>query len=283
MTVGDDFSGLSLQCNKVRTGPNIFSIESIAIATITAMKEEAREDYTATVREYTFTDTLAPQVPIRIVLSAAPGAADSMLKRSSVMWSIRALSIDLMRTRFFHPLLFTVKYHDRDLYAGVLLDPSNVAVFTDAGKTDAALPQSSSKNISSVLRGDDDQTQYQAAFRFVGERLSQFQIFRALLTALLQLAPSNAASVQQQIAMDDSLYLVWVFIRQVLVPTPGYTFQQYHAVALLEAAARYYVLHGQYMEMVFEIRMDGHLTATGCVTRAIRARRWCSFPEGERK
>ncbi|KAI4281538.1 MAG: hypothetical protein L6R38_003620 [Xanthoria sp. 2 TBL-2021] len=247
------------------------------------MKEEAREDYTAAVREYTFTDTLAPQVPIRIVLRAAQGAADSMLKRSSVMWSIRALSLDLMRTRFFHPLLFTVKYHDRDLYGGVLLEPSSVAVPADAGKTDVFLPQSSSENITSVLRRDDDQTQYQVAFRFVGERLSQFQIFRALLTALLQLAPSDAASVQYQIAIDDSMSSVWVFMRQILLPAPGYTFQQYHAVALLEAAARYYVLHGQYMEMVFEIRMDGHLTATGCVTRAIRARRWCTFPEGERK
>ncbi|KAI4230667.1 MAG: hypothetical protein LQ349_006109 [Xanthoria aureola] len=257
-------------------------MESIAIAAITALKEEAREDYTATVREYIFTDTLPPQRPIRIVLRAAQGAAGSMLKRSSVMWSIRALAIELIRTRFFQPLLFTVKYHDRDLYGGILFEPIGAANPADAGNPALTLPQPSFSNISNVLRRDkislQDENRYQVGFRLVGERMSPLKTFEALLTTLLQLAPSDAVSVQDRIAMESRTYLVWVFMRQVGPPAPGYILQQYHAVAVLEAVARYYVAQGQYTEMEFEIRMDGLLTATGCVTRALRARRWCTFP-----
>ncbi|KAI4223218.1 MAG: hypothetical protein L6R36_005589 [Xanthoria steineri] len=277
--VGDEFSGLVLQCDKVRSGPNKFTLESIAIAAITALKEEAREDYTAAVREYIFTDTLPPQRPIRIVLRAAPGAAVGMLKRSSVMWSIRALAIELIRTRFFHPLLFTVKYYDRDLYGGILFEPIGAANPADAA---VALPHSSFNKISNVLRRDEtslqDETHYQVGFRFVGEKLPPLKTFEALLTTLLQLARSDAASVQDRIAMENRRYLVWVFMRQVRPPAPGYTLQQYHAVAVLEAVARYYVTHGQYRELELEMLKDGHLTAIGCITRALEARRWCTFP-----
>ena len=280
--VGDDFLGLVLLCDKVRSGPNKFTMGSIAIAAITALKEEAREDYTATVREYIFTDTLSPQRPIRIVLRAAPGAAGGMLKRSSVMWSIRALAIELIRTRFFHPLLFTVKYFDQDLYGGILFEPIGAANPADAGNTAVTLPQPLLNNISNVLRRDNislqDETHYEVGFRLVGEMVSPLKTFEALLTTLLQLAPSEAASVQDRIAMESRRYLVWVFMRQVRPLAPGHTFQQYHAVAVLEAVARYYVAHGQYREVEFEMLMDGHLTATGCVTRALEARRWCTFP-----
>lgn len=151
------------------------------------MRAEALEDYTAAVHDYAFTGTLSPQALIRIALLAVLGAAANMLKRSSVMWSIRALAIELMRTRFFHPLVFTVKYEDGDLYGGVLFEPSGVVMPAEADSPDVALAPSSENVTSMFCRKTKplaDQTHHQVDFRFVGERLSQYHIFSALLTAL---------------------------------------------------------------------------------------------------
>ncbi|KAL8845742.1 MAG: hypothetical protein Q9221_009110 [Calogaya cf. arnoldii] len=243
------------------------------------MKEEALKDYTATVREYDFTETDPIQVPFRLVLRSATGAADNMLKTSTVMWSIRALALDLMRTRFFHPLLFTIEYHAVDLYGGVLTQIRATELPGQAINAGLAPAPSFSKTATSLdTKPLQDGTNYEVHFRFLGSELSRFQIFAALLSALLQLAPSDAGSIQPQFGMQDEMSMAWIYMSQVLLPAPGYRFQQYHAVALLDAVARYYVLHRQYQEMVFELRMDGYLTATGCVVKGINARRWCNFP-----
>ncbi|KAL8642675.1 MAG: hypothetical protein Q9226_008482, partial [Calogaya cf. arnoldii] len=115
------------------------------------MKEEALQDYTAAVNFFDFTETAPIQLPFRIVMRAAQGAAGNMLKRSSVMWSLRALAIDLMRTRFFHPLYFTILYLPTDLYEGVLSQTIAAALPGDAIDTDVA---SLSKNATSLFRKD---------------------------------------------------------------------------------------------------------------------------------
>ncbi|KAL8906527.1 MAG: hypothetical protein Q9207_001965 [Kuettlingeria erythrocarpa] len=189
---------LNLQCNKVRIHPNKSWIESLAIPVIAAMRVEAVEIYTAAVHDYGFAGTLPPQARICIALRAIPSAATNLLKRSSVIWSIRALALELMRTMFFHPLLFTVKYHAGNLYGGVLSGPSRAAMPVGADNTDVALAPSS-QHVPNVFRRDtkpaEDQTQYQIDFKFVGERPSQLQKFSALVAALLQPAPSDATSI----------------------------------------------------------------------------------------
>ncbi|KAL9006584.1 MAG: hypothetical protein Q9180_009756, partial [Flavoplaca navasiana] len=235
-----EFAGLTLHCNKHRTGRNRFSAEELAIASIAALKDEALEDYTATVLEFDFTESRPLQVPFRIVMRAAQGAASDILKRSTVMWAIRALALDLMRTRFLHPLLFTIKYHGTDLYGGVLAQPTGPPAHSVNPPDVAITPSLSLKNELNVLDKDSgslqDQRQYQVGFRFLGSdlSLSRTQIYGAIMTTLLRLAPSDAYSVQPHVAVEEA-FLAWIFISQALVPAPGYTFQQYHAVALLEA------------------------------------------------
>ncbi|KAL8984100.1 MAG: hypothetical protein Q9205_001838 [Flavoplaca limonia] len=281
--VGNEFAGLTLHCNKHRTSRNRFSVEQLAIASIDALKDEALQDYTATVLEFDFTESMPIQVPFRIVMRAAPGAASGMLRRSTVMWAIRALTIDLMGTRFLHPLLFTIKYHGADLYGGILAQPTGPPAHPVNLDMAVTPPLSLTNNINVLFKDTaslQDQRQYEVGFRLLGSDLSRNQIFGAIMTTLLQLAPSDAYSVQPHVAMEEA-FSAWIFISQALVPAPGYMFQQYHAVALLEAVARYYVPRQRYQEMVFELRQDEYITATGCVTKALLARRWCSFPEGE--
>ncbi|KAL8938628.1 MAG: hypothetical protein Q9211_003112, partial [Gyalolechia sp. 1 TL-2023] len=56
------------------------------------MKEEALEDFDAPLSEYDHTDVLPPENTVCIVLHAAPGAPPDKLRRSSVMWSLKALA-----------------------------------------------------------------------------------------------------------------------------------------------------------------------------------------------
>ncbi|KAI4244364.1 MAG: hypothetical protein L6R42_010483, partial [Xanthoria sp. 1 TBL-2021] len=123
---------------------------------------------------------------------------------------------------------------------------------------------------------------YQINFNFVGEALSKIRIFKSILALLLHLAKDDHLTVLPQTSMELRQIQARIFIRQVSPPPPMYRFQQYHAVALLEAVARYYVLHGRYTEMTFELIVNGYLVAWGCVTRAVVSRRWCGhmFPNG---
>lgn len=127
-----------------------------------------------------------------------------------------------------------------------------------------------------------DQPRYQISFNFVGGALSEIRIFESILTLLLYLAKDDHLSGLPQASMELRQIQARIFIRQVSPPPPMYRFQQYHAVALLEAVARYYVLHGRYTEMTFELIINGYLVAWGCVTRAVVSRRWCGhmFPDG---
>ncbi|KAI4276449.1 MAG: hypothetical protein LQ337_002465 [Flavoplaca oasis] len=281
--VSNEFAGLTLHCDKHRTSRNRFSVEQLAIASIAAMKEEALKDYTATVLEFDFTETTPVQMPFRIVMRAAQGAAISMLKRSTVMWAIRALATDLMRTRFLHPLLFVIKYHGADLYGGILAQPTGPPAHSVNPDMAVAPPLSLTNEINVLFQDTgslQDRRQYEVGFQFLGSDLLRTQIFGAIMTTLLQLAPSDAYSVQPHVAVEEA-FSAWIFMSQAAVPAPGYTFQLYHAVALLEAVARYYVSQQRYQEMVFELRTGEYIMATGCVTKGLLARRWCIFPEAE--
>ncbi|KAL8724348.1 MAG: hypothetical protein Q9166_008001 [cf. Caloplaca sp. 2 TL-2023] len=287
--VDDEFSGLTLHYDRRRTQRNAFTTESLAIAAITAMKEEALKEYNAPLLDFDFLSILPPENPIRIIMHSAPNAPSARLTRSSVVWTLKSLSTELLRSRFLHPLVFSVKCWTADLYEGILASPlgqGGVSKFLAAPHSMSLAPtptQNSTSmiltNISSSLHHD---TNYQINFSFVPQVLSTFRIFESILSLLLLLAKEDAATVLRRIKMELREVQARIYIEEVLRPPPNYHFQQYHAVALLEAVARYYVLHDQYTEMTFELLMDGHLVAWGCVTRPLNIRRWCQhmFSDG---
>ena len=52
-------------------------------------------------------------------------------------------------------------------------------------------------------------------------------------------------------------------------------FQQFQAVAVVEAIARFSELQGRWGEMTFKLRADGRVLAEGCIMKAISTRQWC--------
>ncbi|KAL8675469.1 MAG: hypothetical protein Q9168_000170 [Polycauliona sp. 1 TL-2023] len=285
--LGDEFSGLELQLGTPIQAGNVFTTESIAIAAIHAMKETALEDYDASLTRFDFIDILPPENPVRIFMVAAPFPFAAALKRSSVLWTIKSLAVDVMKIGILRPLSFQVRYGTHNLYFGSL---------GSAGQAFGMLDRSSSHPLSlstpsvhdstgvALRQGAtmQDQPHYQINFDFTGEALSQIGIFESILTLLLQLAKEDSATVFVRTSMERRQIPAKIFIQQIAPPPPAYRFQQYHAVALLEAVARYYVFHNRYTEMTFDLITNGYLVAWGCVTRAVVSRRWCNhmFPDG---
>ncbi|KAL8958221.1 MAG: hypothetical protein Q9193_004682, partial [Seirophora villosa] len=172
------------------------------------MKEEALKDYNAAISDFDYTAVRPQDNPIRIALRTAQGAAVTMLKRSSVMWTIKALSQNLMRTKFLHPLLFSVQYDGVPLFGGILEQSSDIAASVERAVAPLSLvrlPKISTGVIRTKPESLQDQPHYQVNLNFVGERLSQYHVFSSILTALLQLGRSDAASILGEFAMDTGL------------------------------------------------------------------------------
>ena len=280
--LGDEFAGLSLHLNQQRRLPIVFTTESIAIAAIHAMKETALEEYHGILSHFDYTDILPPANPVRMVMVPTPSSFAAPLKRSTVLWTLKTFTIELMKMAILYSLTFKVKYQMHDLYSGMLTSPkSGFAVYNQSlshhhplSLTTAPLetPTSVSLKPPAYLQ---DHPHYQINFNLLGDVLSKIWIFESILTLLLQLAQYDYSTVLPRTSMELRQVLARIYIIQVSPPPPLYRFQQYHAVALLEAVARYYVLHGRYTEMTFELVMNGFLVASGCVTKVVYSRRWC--------
>lgn len=329
-TLSDEFSFLNIQYPRSSPQPNIFSINSIAIACISGMKEEALEDYDAAVTEYEHTSRLSPaDAPVRIILHAAPNAPNEKLKRSTVMWVLKTLAVDCMRVGRLHPTVFNIYFYGRPLYFGVLASDTGGGGGGGGAFPSLVLPSSSSSswptttnnnstiavNITDPIsstplpqnpttpakseqqpnRGldnnNDPHPTYDLTFSFHGSfHLPQIQTFTSILALLLDLARLPASTPIPHTSVQIRAFQVWIFIEDVLpeVFATRFSFQQFHAVALLEAVARWFVLRGEWREMVFEMSVVTHppdhpeahspgvRMARGCVVSGVRGRRWCA-------
>ncbi|KAL8915370.1 MAG: hypothetical protein Q9171_000240 [Xanthocarpia ochracea] len=289
--IGDEFSGLELRFDG-DFAANQFTVEAMGLFAIAALKEQALLQYDAFLTDLDFMDHVHPVPPIRIVFRAeTPSIHHREVRRSTVIWAISRLAVEMMRGRILHRLPFQVFYLSQLIYSGfVALEdnpalpassgndslPAERAHFTPASMT--VIPINSTNVSLKNVSIQDDHPQYSLSFGFIDQRSSviwDYYIFRALIAALLQLAKLDAASSQLLIAVTTRELQAWVFMREVRPLPEDYRFQQYHAVAIVEAIARYYELHGQYREMTFQFRANGRLLAEGCVTKPVPSRQWC--------
>ncbi|KAI4179160.1 MAG: hypothetical protein L6R41_008001 [Letrouitia leprolyta] len=279
------------------------------------MKEESLEDFNAPMTDFAHTNILPPEAPIRITLHSVPDAPREKLKRSTVMWTLKALAVECMRTRDLFPMLFSIHHYLQTVYSGVLASPINdggTQQQSPASNAAAAALQSppTSSSLSSTITprpsplatnnetisisipqpsdtittpdNNPNHPTYDLTFTFLGSPLPATQIFTSILTTILDLAPLSASTtLSGWTNLSTRSYTVWIFIVGMHPPMPEYVFQQYHCVALLEAVARYYVLKDTWMELVFEMRLAGYRMAWGCVTRGVAGRRWCGGMMGE--
>ena len=289
--IGDEFAGLELRFDG-DFAANQFTLEDMGLFAIAALKEQALLQYDAFLTDLDFMDHAHPVPPLRIIFRAESSSILHMkAKRSTVIWAISRLAVEMMRGRILHRLPFQVFYRSQLIYDGFVALEDNPVLSASSGNGSLSaerahstpafmtvIPINSTKASRKNVSVQDDHPQYSLSFAFIDQRGSEiwdYYIFRVLIALLLQLAKLDAASSQLVVAMTSREFQAWVFMREVRPIPADYIFQQYHALAIVEAIARYYELHGQYREMTFQFRANGQLLAQGCVTRPVQSRQWC--------
>ena len=292
-----EFTGFSLTYNPHQPGANQFAIESIALAAIGAMKEEALLDYSGPVLDFDYTDEVDPDNPVRITAQAVLGAAAARTKRSTVIWMLRTLSVQMMRRGILRPLPFSVWIWRAPVYTGELREREVLLGSRKSSDShnDTALPArralgdthsltvvTPTPNSTTIILQTPSAPQepnsplYQVNFHLVGIPLEAPEIFESLLNLLLQLAHSDAAAAIPRCGINNTNLQALVFMMEVGLPVESvHRFQQFHAVAIVQAIARYYVMRGEYRELTFDFHVNGVLVAWGCVVTTWMSRRWC--------
>lgn len=287
--LGTEFTGLNVGWTREHTGPGPFTIENVALAAIAAMKEGALLQYRAMLLQYDFADESDPENPVRIGMHAPPEAAIAKAKRSTVLWALKTLTVQLMRAQYFHPLPFTVTNLGIPVYLGVVSDRNQVAISqNDTDKkalsakslgsppTLAVMPANSTSVVLQPLSPLQSNPIYYLDFHFSVLPLSQVDVFESILELLLVLAKHDGLDELATVRLSLHRLGVWIFVFQVEpLPVEGHPLQQFQVVAILEAIARHCVRQGLYRELTFALRLDGGRVAQGCVTRALRTREWC--------
>ena len=291
----DEFTGLSLRYN-AQIGMRLeYSTENLALLAIAAMKEQALEDYNAPLRDFDFEDSFHPENPIRVIMNAAYGAEARKVVRSTVMWTLFTLPVDIMRAQDLAYVDFEVKYRYRPLYQGSLVSrlepaasharqnnapvahrpprsPFSLSIITNRESTNVVL------ETSPYLK---DYPLYELEFSNTpGNVLVRFRVFESILGLLLQLGKLDAASSIGRVSLYTVTYQVWIYMREVLPGARVHPFQQFHAVAILEAIARHQTRWQRYKEMTFKFKADGILIGEGCLTRPVNDRAWCAGLNG---
>ncbi|KAL8668223.1 MAG: hypothetical protein Q9202_000201 [Teloschistes flavicans] len=279
---GDPFRGLILRTDR-RSGPNQFDDASLGLVAITALKEGALLDFDETLVAYEFTDEMHTENPVRIALTAEVRARSrGKIRRGTVMWAINAVVIDMLRTQYLRPLVFTVYYLAEHIYTGSIdvnrHGPASNTIRNQPLSEAPVDPAHVHLRGSASLR---EAAQYTLFFNFVpsvpGARpaLSEYSVWECLLGFVLYLGQRDSGSITPRASVATAGLQAWVFMKEVVPPLQGFAFQQYEAVAIAEAIARFCVLHSRFDEMVFEFKANGHLQALGCMTKPMETRRWC--------
>ncbi|KAL8712486.1 MAG: hypothetical protein Q9220_003334 [cf. Caloplaca sp. 1 TL-2023] len=284
--LSDAFSGLILNYNRDPGGPNEFHPEEIALAAITAMKEEAVENFSAIVDNFDFVDWEHVDDRVGISMQAGPRAPRRLIRRSSVMWALKTLAVELLRTRFLRPSKFIVNYLTSRLYNGVLYNRQSTGSVTESiskARTHSSPPEllvirtpnDSTSAVVDVSPALSEDPHFKLYLQFLGQSLPQISMFESILTFLLAFGELGPSSVQETAGMEERELQAWIYMVEVSPPPRTYRFQQYQAVAILEGMARYQVAHTRYEEMTFEFMAEGLPLARGCLVKALESRRWC--------
>ncbi|KAI4120732.1 MAG: hypothetical protein LQ338_006806 [Usnochroma carphineum] len=297
LKLGDEFGGLSLYYDYRRTRIDQFKLDTMGLVAVGAMKEEALLEYDAPLLNFDYLDIEHLDIPVRVIMDASPGAPSEKARRSTVMWALKALSIRLMQNQLFIYLPFVVWYNTQALYRGRLADrwqPINpiqtrnsTSLSFGAVSSDFSLAVISGNTSTDMILESrsplQDDPYYELKFNYVGQSLSKIPIFESLLQLLLQLGKSDASSIQRRISMARRPYQAFLYMAEAEPRAAHRPFQQFQAVAIAEAIARYVVLQGHYWELTFEFRADSQLVARGCLTKPVQDRTWCAglFPPGD--
>ena len=275
------------------TTSQFFTVNQIALGFINAMKLQALKDFNEHIINYAFIDTEYADDPIRIRMDGVAGVPEGMLVRCNIMYAIKTLAVDLLARGRTNGAVFFLSYNGRPIYNGIFDKKNEVALLEPSSNTSASLSEISvqkkgalsirslnTANSSSTLLsipGSDD-VEYRVDFDIRGRMVTKASFFSAIIEFMFNLAQRDSAHSIETVSLSTDTDLLWIFVRHA---RSDHQLQGFQLLAILEGMARYVVSGGRYMELVFFFYIDNDLVATGCVTKPIASRRWCSGLMGE--
>ena len=239
-----------------------------------------------------FFDYTDYESPVRIVLQSAPTARTATSVRSTVMWVLQQVPIDLMRNSNIPGVEFKVQSNGHDLYTGKVTSRNRQAAagLSEHGRVQRGNSSSDSSqqtrkglllinqpantsteglNLADHLLADD---RYVAVYEFAGLPLRDIDMFSFILKYILRLAAEDVHQVVNYVYFALSTLPVWSYARQ---QTPTQIVHVYHVVMMLVGAARFCIGRGVYEELLIDLWMNEALLVTGCVVRGLDGRQWC--------
>ena len=269
-----------------------FSRADVALTFISAMAAESLEPWGDRLFFFDYTN---PETPVRIVLQSAPTARTATSVRSTVMWVLQQVPIDLLRHPNIQGVEFKVQANGQDLYTGKVSSrnrPAAAGVLEHGGAQNVNSSSGSSEqnrkglllinqpsntsteslNLADHLLADD---RYVAIYEFAGLPLRDIDMFSFILKYLLQLAAENVHEVIHYVYFAPNTSPIWSYARQPVGQTPTQIMHVYHVVMMLRGAARFCVGRGVYKELLIELWMNEALLVAGCVVKGLDGRQWC--------
>ena len=290
-SLNDRFTDLSVYYDLITS--EVFTVNQIALGFINAVKIQALKDFNQHIINYAFIDTEYADDPIRIRMEGAPGAPEGKLVRCNIMYAIKTLAMDMLARGRRNGAVFFLSYNGQPIYNGIFDKKNEVALLEPSSNTSANLSEisvqkkgalstrslntanSSSTHLS--IPGSDD-VEYYVNFDIRGRLVTKAGFFSAILEFMFTLAQRDSADPIEAVSQATGTDLPWIFARHV---RSDFQLQNFELLAILEGMARHVVSRGSYMELVFSFYINSNLVATGCVTKPIQSRRWCSGLAGE--
>ena len=271
-----------------------FTVEEIALSFINALKSQGLEDAAEQQLEYDFVDNEYPDDEVRVRIVAAPHAPNEHLTRANVMNILYALPLQLLNENYLAGVRFYEQYQSTLLYTGIFNNKNNLRTLGLANQTRSNSVTATSKKRSSnaqflsvsqtnstttVFTVPGANEQMELTFQFVGVRISKIAIFNAILPLMFGIGLEDSSKEVPLSEISLAYMPAWIFMRTQ--PESEYRFAVFHALAILEAIARYYAQQGLWRELVYDFTVDGVLVNSGCITKPDNHRQWCRGLRGE--
>ena len=269
-----------------------FSRADVALTFIGAMAAESFEPWNDRLFFFDYTD---PETPVRIVLQSAPTARTATSVRSTVMWVLQQVPIDLLRYPNIPGVEFKVQANGQDLYTGKVSSRKMLAAAgalehggTQNGNSSLGFSEQNRKGSLLINQPSNTSTEslnltdplltgdrYVGIYEFAGLPLRDIDMFSFILKYILQLAADGVHGGINFVYFAPINSPIWSYARQHVGQSPTRIVHIYHVVMMLQGAARFCVGQGVYEELRIELWMNEALLVAGCVVKGLNGRQWC--------
>ena len=258
-------------------------MEEIALTFINALKKEALLDALDVVTSYTSTNVEYPSDPVLIRFTQTSGHIPTT--RLQLDWALANVAINQINGRYYRSIRIWILLAMNPIFDGSMeprqrsdISPSQSKETSTSQKSELSILGTNTTSTTFTLPSLSDST-YEINFRYGGATISRSNLFSTILLLLLDLSYRDAGSDYGDFSYSRAGAGAYIYVFK----NPLAEFPLFLGINVLEAMARYVARMNIYLEMTFELKVDGAVVATGCIAQPVVRRINCRglLTEGE--